>query len=120
MNETKIGYKVVKLDDDGKLVSASVGVGKKEYAYGVMTKPGMWSGPLTVFASKYRAIGFIAELSDETRPKCQVWKCNYEPTKAQAVWRLKDLMPDVKPLQELPEGTLLAKNVVLTEKIFSS
>ena len=42
----------------------------------------------------------------------------YEPTKAQAVWRLKDLMIDSKSLSELPEGTILAKSITLKEKIF--
>lgn len=119
MNETEIGYKVVKREDD-KLVSASVGNGKVIYAPGIEVKPRMWGGPLTVFSSKFRAIGFIAELSDETRPVCEVFKCEYVPTKAQSVWRLKDLMINSKPLAELPTGTTLAKSVKLIEKIFGS
>lgn len=118
MNETKIGYKVVLNDNENKLVSASVGSGKVIYAKDITVKPRMWGGPLTVFFSKFRAIGFIATLSDEKRDKCSVYKCEYEPTKAMSVWRLKDLMIDSKPLCDLPEGTALAKSVTLKEKIF--
>lgn len=118
MNEIKIGYKVVKVNSDNKLVSASVDKGSTEYGVGVTTKPKMWGGPLTVFASKFRAIGFIAELSDATRPLCRVYKCHYETTKAQAVWRLVNYMPESKKLSDLPEGTILAKNVTLNEEIF--
>lgn len=114
-NEIKKGYKVV-VEEDGKLVSASVGSGKVTYAKDITVKPRMWGGPLTVFSSPYRAAGFIALLSDEKRPLARIYECEYEPTRAQAVWRLKDLMVDSKCLSKLPEGTVLAKSVKLIER----
>lgn len=118
-NEIKIGYKVV-LNRDGKLMSGSVDTAKVEYAKGIMTKPRLFTGPLTVFTSKFLAIGFIAQLSDANRPIAEVHKCNYETTSCQTVFRVKDCMIDSKPLSELPHGTALAKNVTLTELTFKS
>lgn len=119
MNEVKIGYKVV-LNKDGKLVSGSVDKGSVEYARGIMTKPRLFTGPLTVFTSKFLAIGFIATLSDANRPIAEVYKCNYETTTCNTVFRIKDCMLNSKPLSELPHGTALAKNVTLTELTFKS
>jgi len=119
MNEVKIGYKVVK-NIDGKLISGSVDKGSVEYARGIMTKPRLFTGPLTVFTSKFLAIGFIATLSDANRPIAEVHKCNYETTSCASVFRVKNCMIDSKPLSELPHGTALAKNVTLTGLTFKS
>lgn len=116
MNEIKNGYKVVREDENGKLVSASVGLKLVKYAIGENAKPRTFCGPLTVFNSTDAINGFIASLPTG---KCyRVYKCTYVPTDAKSVHRLTiNGGLESRELASLPKGTQLAESIYLTEEI---
>ena len=116
MNEIKNGYKVVREDNEGKLVSASVGLKLAKYAIGENTKPRMFCGPLTVFGDKNAINGFIGSLP--AGKKYRVFKCTYVPTEMKSVHRLTiNGGLESRELASLPPGTLLAESIYLTEEI---
>jgi hypothetical protein len=109
------GWKVVEKTKEG-LMSCSVGFLKVRYVTDKWAKPRMWGGPVTLFSNPYEAVGFIKKLP---RPEnCRVYRAEYKPTKVQSVWRYQDYNLEQKHMSELPDGTILAKEVKLLKKVF--
>lgn len=119
MNEIKNGYKVVRENEKGELVSASVGLKLVKYGIGENAKPRTFCGPLTLFADKSFVNGFIDSLPKGEDRKYRVFKCTYVPTDITTVHRVTVAEGlKTKSIGALPAGTVLAKSIYLTEEIF--
>jgi hypothetical protein len=116
-NENKwlVGYKTVRMIGK-ELKSCSSKYLKVRYISGKVAKPRTFGGPLSVFSNKYDAIGFIGRL--ENPEKCRVYRCMYLPTSATEMFRYAEGMIQTRKLEDCPRGTILARRVKITKKIF--
>lgn len=114
----KKGYKVVKVNDKGEMVSSSVGTGIHKYGIGMVTEPRFAHGPLTVFTDPYKAIGFIGDMKDSNKDRARLFKCEYdECTKVALPFRINEEgLPEVTE-NDMPKGTDLARRVKLLEEM---
>ena len=111
------GFKVV-VREGVKLMSCTKAGLSVQYITDKFVKPRMWGGPLTVFDSKFLAIGFCEKLlSTVNEANIRVYRCEYIPTKVQHVWRYRDGGIKSKSLSELPERSTLAKAVKLLKRV---
>ncbi len=111
------GFKVV-VREGVKLMSCTKAGLSVQYITDKFVSPRMWGGPLTVFESKFLAIGFCEKLLSTVKEEnIRVYRCEYVPTMCQHVWRYRDGGLKFKSINELPEKSILAKRVKLLKRV---
>jgi hypothetical protein len=116
--ETKFfGFKVV-VKEGMKLMSCTKAGLSVQYITDKFVSPRSWGGPLTVFESKFLAVGFCEKLLSTVKEQnIRVYRCEYVPTIVQHVWRYRDFGLKYKHVSELPEKSVLAKRVKLLKRV---
>jgi hypothetical protein len=112
MNNVKDGYKIVMRDCLGDNYSHCSGDGEVRYKVGEWTKPIKKRGPLAVFADKENATMFLKDFGIRDSI---LYECKYVPSKRKSMWCFVDSCKIV--LKKLPEGTVLANRIMITEEI---
>jgi len=111
------GYKVL-VKEGNKLMSCTSAGLRVQYISDKFVSPRRWGGPLTVFDSKFLAVGFCEKiLPNHKESDIKVYRCEYIPTMVQHVWRYRDGGLKSKAVSELPEKTTLAKRVKLLKRV---
>ena len=124
----KHGYKVVaKPHDSDELLSAWWGTSHPgvRYKVGEKTAPEPNCGPLCAFQTKDNAERFvriILRAPESWYSTYEIWECDYEEAKEEAVWydhpSLRTPWQETKaPVENLPEGTVLADSIILIKKL---
>lgn len=111
------GFKVVR-KKEGKLMSCSVKGLRVQYITDKFVGPRTWGGPLTLFKSLGRALVFKEEAMKHINPdELRVYRCEYIPTIVDIGYRYMEGKMDMRPLSEMPEGTVLARKVKILKKV---
>ena len=100
----------------------------REYRMGEWTEPGLWAGPLFVFAQRDDASDFAAAITADDRGTYEVYPCEWEPWcyRLARPWGVPlagwgpdlrtRLCPDRLVATDMPWGTRLARRVRLLER----
>ena len=116
-------YKVVRIDDEGKMLSAVVDDPEAiaEYKPGEWTEPPKKYGPLCCFRDIKTAKKWKTRLEEACRQ--EIWECEIEEARRKALWKYlycpltKEWFKVTVCTADLPEGTVLADKVKLLKKV---
>jgi hypothetical protein len=114
MSKIENGYKVVRIGFYGGYYSHCRGDGEIQYKINEWVRPIKKRGPIAVFSNKEDATMFLKGYGVRDSVLCT---CKYVPSKRKSVWCFDNSYKSATPLRELPEGTVLADRVMITEEI---
>ena len=102
-----------------RLESITSVISKVEYKKNEWIRPNKGCGPLCVFNDQELARKFLSYYFSGERSAIRVFKCKIKKSKASKIWGTNAInKKSIRPLMELPAGTVLARQVMLTEEVF--
>jgi hypothetical protein len=125
------GYKVVRRQACGKLVSAVFNIFQVEYEPGRPARPprkwhlgqktaGRGAGPLAVFMRLDSAMAFTRHMTERGHHRCdslEIWNCNFLRSEDECLWCYADEGYRETAVGSLPFGTVLADEVIIISKV---
>lgn len=107
------GFKVV-FAQGNELFSSYEHKGEVKYVVGEVAKPSLGRGPLCVFDNEKYVKRFLhTQINITLSNYHKVYKCKYKRSEHTEVWNGESRVN----IQYLPQGTILADEVVLTERV---
>ena len=128
---TKVGYKVVSVTSNGKLLSWKAGgeynrvglFGNVEYTEGDWTLRVVNDGPLTVFDTYKNALDFEIYYRPSVRGlRFKIFKVVYMPSKSSRLWfgGVDDELCMDSPYGQRPSGTQFADAIFLMKEVLTA
>jgi hypothetical protein len=113
MTKTRLGWKVVRKYNGGKLRSAThIWHGCRQYRLRAYTAPKRFCGPLAVFSTARYAYRFSQHACPSTWDM-YICRCEYVPSNMDHLWAARSSRSSRDERYNLPAGTRLAAKVKL-------